>query len=271
LRFTVRLISGIACALVVSATSSAAFQEPGFEVVSIKPAPPRSEFEQFAQDMIWERHSAGFVPGHGRTVQLTGITLPQLIALAYRVRTAQVICPKGLAKLRFDIAALQPQRTSTDQTIEMLKGMLNERFALHARIETRTQSGLLLVVGPNGTNLKKADPTAKGSGGDMGSVLATKREPLPRGGRRFRSSHCTMAKLIDYLYLTLQVPVTDRTGLEGEYDVELDIAPPEDPAGLDRQSRIQEGLRMLGLDLKRGEVQINVVVVDSVSKTPTAN
>jgi len=80
-----------------------------------------------------------------------------------------------------------------------------------------------------------------------------------------------MAKLIDYLSPNLQLPIADRTGLEGEYKVFLDVAPPLDEQDGDRAPRIMEAVRRLGLDLKKGTVPLDVVVVDSVSKTPTAN
>jgi uncharacterized protein (TIGR03435 family) len=40
---------------------------------------------------------------------------------------------------------------------------------------------------------------------------------------------------------------------------------------LDRPARFVQALRKLGLDLKKGEVALDVVVVDSASRTPTPN
>lgn len=255
----------------LSGSCCAAFPEADFEVVSIKPAATLSEQALFSWDMLWERNPIGLVPGHGRTVRFESITLPQLIAIAHRVRTSQVIGPKGINGGRFDIEALLPQGAPWDLATEMLKSMLKDRFALKAHLETRDVSGLLLAVRRGGPHLKAADPSTKGSRGDLGSVLATKHERLPPGAGFFSSEHCTMGKLVNYLSLNLQVPIADRTGLQGEYNLVLDIAPPADAQDLDRQQRIMEAVRGLGLDLKKGTAPVNVVVVDSVSKTPTPN
>jgi uncharacterized protein (TIGR03435 family) len=212
----------------------------------------------------------GYVPVQGRTVKLVSITVPQLIAIAYRVRTLQVIGPKQLDSGRFDIQALLPQEASSGLVNEMLKSLLRDRFALRAHSETRSESGLLLVVGRGGPHLKMADPSTKNSEADLASVLASKHQVLLPGVRIW-SRHCTMATLIDNLSWDLQTPIADRTGLEGEYEVVLDIAPAETPEGLDREARIIDAVRKLGLDLKRGKMPVDVVVVDSVSKEPTAN
>jgi len=256
---------------ILSGTCCAASSEATFEVASIKRAAALSEMQLRGHNMLWERRSFGPVPGHDRTVELVSITLPQLIAIAYSVRTPQVIGPKQLDSGRFDIRALLPQGAPRDLATEMLKSLLRDRFALRMHPETRNESGLLLVVGRGGPHLKAADPSTKGSGADVGSILSTKREVLPRGAGRFWSRHCTMAMLVDYLLWHLHMPIADRTGLKGEYDVVLDIAPAEDPDGFDRQVRIIDAVRKLGLDLKRGKMPVNVVVVDSVSKEPTAN
>jgi uncharacterized protein (TIGR03435 family) len=256
----------------VPVTRCAAFEESGFEVVSIRPAAESSGMALRLHQMTWESSNSLYrlLPGSGRNVNLNDITLTQLIAVAYRIRTQQVI-GRGLDGRMFDIKALLPEGATREGANERLKIVLKERFALRAHQETRNESGFVLTVRPGGPNLKATDPAAKRSGTDLADLLAARREVLPKGASRTWTQDCTMAALADILALQLGMPVADRTGLAGKYDVVLDVAPTEDPQGLDREARIIEAVRKLGLDLKKGTVPVDVVVVDSVSKTPTGN
>jgi uncharacterized protein (TIGR03435 family) len=85
----------------------------------------------------------------------------------------------------------------------------------------------------------------------------------------------------------LHVPVTDATGLEGEYDYNLTYTPGDEmyspgtapPAGGEEASTplenplLRDALReQLGLELKPiKNVSIDVVVVDSANRVPTEN
>ena len=265
------LIAWILFAGVFTGVCSAASPDTVFEVASVKRAAPLSQQQQFLRELMWEYTDPGFHLVHGRTLRLGSISLPQLIARAYRVRTRQVIVPKGFNSEKYDIEARLPEGAPKDGEYEMLKNLLADRFALRVHAETRNQSGLQLVVRAAGPHLKAADPATKGKEADVERLLARKRETMARGSAYFQSGHCSMAKLADTLSLTLETLIADRTGLSGEYEVALDIAPQEDADGLDRPARFEQALRKLGLDLKKGEVALNVVVVDSASRTPTPN
>jgi uncharacterized protein (TIGR03435 family) len=265
------LIAWTLFAGVLIGVCSAASPDTVFEVASVKRAAPLPQQQLFLRELTWEYMDPGFHLVHGRTLRLGSITLPQLIARAYRVRTRQVIVPKGFNSEKYDIEARLPEGAPKDGEYEMLKNLLADRFALRVHAETRNESGLQLVVRAGGSHLKAADPATKRKEGDVESLLARKREPMARGAGYFQSGHCSMAKLADYLSLTLKMLIADHTGLSGEYEVALDIAPQEDADGLDRPARFVQALRKLGLDLKKGEVALDVVVVDSASRTPTPN
>jgi uncharacterized protein (TIGR03435 family) len=266
----VGLITWVLLSGAVVGTCEPGARETGFEVASIKPAAARSQMEVVFRNLLWEDDH--YIPIHGRNVELMSITLRQLIALAYQVDTYRVSGWKGEdTEERFDIRALLPEGVSFDR--EMLKRMLADRFALRAHVERRETDGFLLVVSTRGPHLKPADPAAANAGRDAASLLARKREAQPRGGRQFSSSTCSMAKLIWFLSSNLRVPIEDRTGLKGEYDVVLTIAPSDDlqTQSLDLPARIIAAVRVLGLDLKRGKVTVDQVLVDSVSKMPSEN
>jgi uncharacterized protein (TIGR03435 family) len=102
----------------------------------------------------------------------------------------------------------------------------------------------------------------------------------------------TMASFAETLTRFVDRPVLDQTGLTGEYDVVLNIAP-EDYMPLMIRSGVNAGvalppqalrlldgantdplsgpLRDVGLTLESRKAPLEVVVVDTISKTPTEN
>ena len=66
------------------------------------------------------------------------------------------------------------------------------------------------------------------------------------------------------------VPVVDKTGLDGNYDISVNLRP-DDTAG-DSYTRWQRALRdKLGLKLETQRAQVEVLVVDRAERIPTAN
>ena len=70
-------------------------------------------------------------------------------------------------------------------------------------------------------------------------------------------------------------PVLDKTGLKGRYDFSIDLSglgfngrEPESPAGPSIFTTVQ---RDLGLGLEARKESIEILVIDSVNKTPTDN
>jgi len=64
------------------------------------------------------------------------------------------------------------------------------------------------------------------------------------------------------------VPVLDRTGLEGIFEIATEVRP---EAGVDMFTLWQRALRELGLRLLVRENRLETVVIDSASATPRAN
>jgi len=80
-------------------------------------------------------------------------------------------------------------------------------------------------------------------------------------------SSITMEELAAQLVRFAGAPVIDETGLTGKYKVTLDTwSNPDVPGGT-----IFDAVEKLGLKLEPRKVTIETVVVDQVSKTPTAN
>lgn len=81
----------------------------------------------------------------------------------------------------------------------------------------------------------------------------------------------------------LDSPVLDRTGLTGRYQANLDVsmadliaevrANPGDVEAVHRAELgvVQDGLKKLGLELRSQKMPVEVIVIDHLEKTPTAN
>jgi uncharacterized protein (TIGR03435 family) len=89
------------------------------------------------------------------------VTLKDLIASAYAVRSYQIAGPAWLASERFDIVAKLPDGASKDDAPKMLQKLLEERFKLTVHRDTQEYPILALVVGKDGPKLKQSTATAK--------------------------------------------------------------------------------------------------------------
>ena len=138
--------------------------------------------------------------------------------------------------------------------------------------------GYNLVVGKNGPKLtESAEPVPVKEGQTdedrAKSALAAmqkRRQSVPPGpggssSSRQRASGPDIAQMVARM---VKNPVVDMTGLTGKYDVTLAIVPetPDHPG-----VTIEDSLNELGLKLVVRKVPVNTVVVDQVSKVPTAN
>jgi uncharacterized protein (TIGR03435 family) len=64
-----------------------------------------------------------------------------------------------------------------------------------------------------------------------------------------------------------EAPVVDETGLTGQYSVKIRTSANPDGSG----DTVFDAVEKLGLKLEPRKVTVDTVVVDQVSKTPTAN
>ncbi len=74
------------------------------------------------------------------------------------MRASQVSGPAWLSDQSFDIEAKVPAGAPKEELNAMLQSLLEERFGLKVRRDTRTLQGFDLVVGKNGPKLKPAEP-----------------------------------------------------------------------------------------------------------------
>jgi uncharacterized protein (TIGR03435 family) len=233
---------------------------PSFEVASIKPAPkPTAEF------LLSGRVHVGTKIDPAR-VDIGSASLSSLVADACSVKLFQVSGPEWLNDATFDIQATLPAESSTEQVPEMLLSLLEDRFKLVFHRETKEFSVYTLVVGKDGPKLTPVPP-----GYDP---------PRTDNRRPF-----ALDSYIWFLYLAVERPVLDETGLPGEYV--FDMAPvmkdvtqnlrarqntgPNGAAGEPAGGGAFRAVEALGLKLEPHKRALPVIVVDKIAKAPTEN
>jgi len=169
---------------------------------------------------------------------------------------------------RYDIQAKEPDGAAPEQWPERLRALLVERFKLTTHTERRSMQGFALVLvrsdGRLGDRLRRTD-----------SCQNTTSLP-PCGHSRgsdhsFQMNGLPLPTLVTNLSQRVGGPVADRTGLTGNFVLELDWALERRPGspdavpddGVALTTALQE---QLGLKLQRERVNVDVVVIDRVER-----
>jgi uncharacterized protein (TIGR03435 family) len=202
---------------------------------------------------------------NGASLTGTAITLLNLIADAYGLRYDQISGgPNWLGSDHFDIVAKSAAEgpLARNQAMQMLQGLLADRFQLKVHRETKETPVYALAVGKNGAKLKESAPDETGGTSVRGNGIEMHME----------ASKGTMDKLAYQLSLTAGRPVLDRTGLSGHYTYTLDWLPANGTAPPDSDipsifAAVQE---QLGLRLEATKAPIEMLIVDRAAK-PSEN
>lgn len=262
-------------------------QPAAFEVASIRPRLDQPERELVTGIRI--------EPGR---IRLEYASLADCIALAYQLTGDRIVGPDWLVSTRFDIAATLPPGALRSQVPEMLQTLLTERFGLRVHRETRELPGYQLTADPTQLKVEAIEPDADPadqpimqtlSGSGAGIFVS-----LPRGASytldptRFEFRKMTIAMVADALSLFVGRPVVDATGLAGHFNITLEASPnmriltvrygasmgvPIPPEPLQVANDISGGavatsLRRVGLVLTPRRLPLEVLVVDSIEKSP---
>jgi len=198
---------------------------------------------------------------------LTNATVADCIKFAYGLAAdAQLSGPQWISsgEVRLDIVAQGAADTPREQLLVMLQALLADRIKLVVHREPHEMSYLALISGKNGPNLPLAEPGAANA---------------ISGAGRINSPRMPMATLARLLSRFERQTVLDLTSLPGFYQVKLEWAwenkspgaPPETadpPPGPSLFVAIQQ---QLGLRLEARKGPVEVLVVDSASRTPAEN
>jgi uncharacterized protein (TIGR03435 family) len=231
--------------------------QPQFAVASIKTSSSTDP----------RRSITGMQRGAFRAVDYT---LKDLLRLGWDVRSYQISGgPKWLDSDRYDIEVKPdvpfdvpgPGGEGQQRLRLMVQSMLADRFKLTLHREKKETSVYFLVIGRNGSSLKRA-----GESPDQGPHIQD-------GKGQLIATNVDMPIFARALAGELGVTVIDRTNLSGAYDLKLEWSPDADvsievpSSGPSIFTALQE---QLGLRLESGKAPVDVVVVDHAEK-PSAN
>jgi uncharacterized protein (TIGR03435 family) len=265
----------------MTAGMSAAQTAPQFEVASIKPAAPdeRGSFIRYLA---------------GGKLNITNFTLKQMIMNAWGVQPFQIVGgPPWLESSRFDINAKPEKPPAEGQIPLMLQKLLQDRFQLVIRHETREMPIYAIVLARKDGKLGPMLIESK----DGACVKYDDDHPPPRSepgkppvmgcgsfmmGRNQVRGIASEVKSLELLSRMLGRTVIDKTGLKGTYDIHVEWTPDENPAGqspagADR-SAVPEGgpsiftalQEQLGLKLESQKGPVELLMIEKAEK-PTEN
>jgi uncharacterized protein (TIGR03435 family) len=264
-----------------------------YDVVSIKPSRP----DTGAGIMVGMRDTPdGFTA--------TNVPLLFLVQSAYGVNGSQISgAPSWLRSDKYDVEAkmdasvvaalekLAPEERKLARR-KMLQAVLADRAKLVVHRDTKEQLVYSLVIAKNGPKLQESKPVATPENGALGSGGSARSgmgmSAGSEDGKSTASFHeATITYLVGWLSVNLRSPVTDKTGLTGNYDFKLKYvrdqnrmqpppgAPPDgqipvaslDDSGPTLLDAIQE---QIGLKLEAGKGSVEGIVIDHVER-PSGN
>ena len=257
---------GVINAPVIRAQSRPA-STPQFEVASIKPsdpsAPPRGRLSI----------AVPVVTSPGR-LTVRNANLKELINGAYVLEDYQVSGgPSWITSARFDVEAKATAAANRDQLLLMLRALLADRFKLAVHRETKELPIYALVVAKNGPKFH--------------ALTATEAScwPLCAGPRTNHMPFKDLPALAAYLTRLGSSPaqpgrpVIDKTGLRGDFSIDVDMSKVFAILGRDGEPTTNESMYQatvsfvedeLGLRLESQKAPVDILVIDHVER-PSEN
>jgi uncharacterized protein (TIGR03435 family) len=253
--------------------------KPAFEVASVKPATPLGP--------MGLRSDQRGGPGTSDPGMFTcrNCSLYWVLADAYPIHGYDFSGPDWLQNERFDFFAKIPAGATREEFQKMLQNLLAERFKLSVHRENRPMQVYELTVAKNGPKVKKSapqEPSAEDAASGPPKRDADGFPILTRGismamipgHARMQSESQPLTWFAEQLSQQLQMPVTDATGLAGNYDFTLSWSWDENVPGAQATAQadlIRAVQSQLGFTLERKKGRWEVLVVDHMEKTPTEN
>ena len=244
---------------------------PLFESASIKPntGEPMAGFTIVGKPfkaIMWK----------GDRLMATNFTLHGLIRLAYAVQDDQISGgPDWLNSEGFDVDAKIGKSTIDEMQQHrrvygvsgrtlMFQQLLSDRFKLSFHHETRDLPVYALVAAANGPRVQPAKPGDTYPDGlkCIGGRPCGSRSFLEPENNKVVGQGVPLSNLVELLSEKLGGRIVlDKTGLAGDYDFTLQLAPEEDEAAISKALEEQ-----LGLKLEPQKAPTEVLVIDHAEK-----
>jgi uncharacterized protein (TIGR03435 family) len=226
---------------------------PSFDVASIKPA---------AIPIGREGGNRSRIEHTPTSLTMSNISLAACVQWAYDVRPFQISDPHALPG-SFDILAKTTDPVILAQLKAMLQDLLAKRFHLAIHRETRSLPVYELVVAKGGPKLPPPN-------NDSSIIIRT--ESLPRvQSDSFVFHDVTLPHFAEMLSQLrgIDLPIVDRSGITGYYDIVLKSAPAAAREG-DTAALFNILQQQTGLKLSLGKAPFEVIVIDH-SERPSEN
>lgn len=244
----------------VAATVPAGATEPRFEAASIResvepgtPGTPGMQLRILPDGILF-----------------TEVSLLDTIIEAWGISRYQVMGEPlpWMRRARYDIRARAAGVSTRAQSMAMLRQLLTDRFQLRLTEAEKAIRVFTLVERPGGHRLRPST--------DEGPVEPA---PTPEGVGLRRATMTDIARMLS-LAGPVGLPVVDRTGVAGRFDITLPILKRLAPDGPVSEAKkvmeergltaFQDTLAEVGLALKRDTVVMPVVVIEFAQR-PLAN
>jgi len=222
-----------------------------FEVASVRPSKPPAQ------------STMAVLPG-GERFMARNMPLIWLISTAYGVPMRGIRgLPEELKDTGYDIEAKAERPVNRERMMIMLRSLLEDRFKLEVRRETREMKAVVLAVAKGGAKLEENQD---------GAELAIRKIT----GNKMSYHNVPLPVFANLLALAVDDLVVDRTGLKGSYDFTLDyyagpggrgVEEGREPAPDANGPSIHKALReQLGLELESQRVPVEMLVVEHVER-----
>ena len=218
-----------------------------FDVASVRPSKADSTA------------SSGIYSGHGR-IDARNVTLRRCILGAYGVGPHQIAGgPDWVDTDRFEIQAKSEQPINDDDVLMvMLRDVLADRFKLVVHRETRNIPALVIEVVKKGPKLEKSE------GGEASTNSSSNQH-----GSSLDARNTDMDSFARILSRSMELPVINRTGLEGVFNIKLQWSR-EGVRQADGPTIFTAIQEQLGLRLRSEKAPVEMIVVDHAER-PSEN
>lgn len=235
---------------------------PTYDVVTVKPVKGQPTSGGYGDT------PDGFV--------MRGLLLNALIAEAYNVRGDEISeGPGWLSSVRFDVEAkLDPEAAAALHTLPneeqatkrrlMLQALLADRFHLQVHHITGVRVAYDLVLAKHGNRMPESPAPTKQEDGQLSTDWSYASGRISGHGE-------PMSILTRQIENATGTVVTDKTGLQGHYDVLLQWEPADPPPPDATRPPLRTALEeQLGLSLVATKTPFQKLVIDQI-EMPTPN
>ena len=208
-------------------------------------------------------HIAATVSRTPERIAFRAALVGNIIAFAYGLPLDRIERrPQWMYDDRYDVPVTTETPTSLAEQKLMLQRLLEQRFGLAVHRVSYPSPVYFLVRGSK-LNLTE---TAEGDAVDI-PEFRIRRPPLQPGapaarGAVYAAQHVSMSDLADWLYSYVRLPVLDKTGITGWFDIEI----PGMPIRGGTEGTIPAVRNALGLDLELHRGTAESLIIDRAER-----